>query len=98
MEMACRTLEAGNYRLTDEAHRCLASLIEKASAQRDEYFGNGRWVHNLINQVEAERNFLSLKTSRISSPRPKYSLFRNRTLLSELLTALKYMMWKLTSR
>ena len=103
MEMACRTLEAGNYRLTDEAHRCLASLIEKASAQRDEYFGNGRWVHNLINQgiiksmarrvmsgsaavknidisllcdiqeadiIEAERNFLSLKTSRISSPRP----------------------------
>ena len=50
MEMACRTLEAGNYRLTDEAHRCLASLIEKAAAQRDEYFGNGRWVHNLINQ------------------------------------------------
>lgn len=103
MEMACRTLEAGNYRLTDEAHRCLASLIEKATAQRDEYFGNGRWVHNLINQgiiksmarkvmsdsaavrnidtslqcdiqeadiIEAERNFLSLKTSRISSPRP----------------------------
>lgn len=103
MEMACRTLEAGNYRLTDEAHRCLASLIEKVSAQRDEYFGNGRWVHNLINQgiiksmarrvmsgsaavknidisllcdiqeadiIEAERNFLSLKTSRISSPRP----------------------------
>ena len=103
MEMACRTLEAGNYRLTDEAHRCLASLIEKAAAQRDEYFGNGRWVHNLINQgiiksmarrvmsgsaavknidisllcdiqeadiIEAERNFLSLKTSRISSPRP----------------------------
>ena len=103
MEMACRTLEAGNYRLTDEAHRCLASLIEKAAAQRDEYFGNGRWVHNLINQgiiksmarrvmsgsaavknidisllcdiqeadiIEAERNFLNLKTSRISSPRP----------------------------
>lgn len=103
MEMACRTLEAGNYRLTDEAHRCLASLIEKAAAQRDEYFGNGRWVHNLINQgiiksmarrvmsgsdagrnidisllcdiqeadiIEAERNFLSLKTARISSPRP----------------------------
>lgn len=103
MEMACRTLEAGNYRLTDEAHRCLASLIEKASAQRDEYFGNGRWVHNLINQgiiksmarrvmscsaavrnidisllcdiqeadiIEAERNFMSLKTARISSPRP----------------------------
>lgn len=102
MEMACRTLVAGNYRLTDEAHKCLASLIEKASAKRDEYFGNGRWVHNLINQgiiksmarrvmsgsaavrnidisllcdiqeadiIEAERNFLSIKTSKISSPR-----------------------------
>lgn len=103
LEMACRTLKAGNYRLTEEAHKCLASLIEKASAQRDEYFGNGRWVHNLIYQgiiksmarrvmsdsaagsnidisllcdiqevdiMEAERNFLSLNSSRISSPRP----------------------------
>lgn len=103
MEMACRTLKAGSYRLTDGARKYLASLIEKASAQRDEYFGNGRWVHNLISQGiiksmakrvmsgpvagsdidisllcdiqeadirEAERNFLSLKTSRISSPRP----------------------------
>ena len=103
MEMACRTLKAGSYRLTDGARKYLASLIEKASAQRDEYFGNGRWVHNLISQgiiksmakrvmsgpvagsdidisllcdiqeadiIEAERNFLSLKTSRISSPRP----------------------------
>lgn len=103
MEMACRSLKAGNYRLTDDAHKCLASLIEKASSRRDEYFGNGRWVHNLINQgiiksmarrvmtsstternisidllcvieesdiLDAERNFLCLKTAKISSPRP----------------------------
>lgn len=103
MEMACRTLKKGNYRLTDEAYRCLEALIEKASAQRDRYFGNGRWVHNLISQgiiksmakrvmsasgasgnidismlcnieetdiMEAERNFLSLETVKVSSPRP----------------------------
>ena len=103
MEMACATLEAGNYRLTDDAHKCLKSLIEKAAANRNEYFGNGRWVHNLINQgiiksmarrvmstsvtgrnididmlcvieeadiLETEKNFLCLKTAKISSPRP----------------------------
>lgn len=103
MEMACRTLKAGNYRLTDDAHKCLNTLIEKAAANRNEYFGNGRWVHNLIYQgiiksmarrvmasspternididmlcvieesdiIETEKNFLSLKTANISSPRP----------------------------
>lgn len=78
-------------------------LIEKTAANRNEYFGNGRWVHNLINQgiiksmarrvmtssvtgknididmlcvieeadiLEAEKNFLCLKTAKISSPRP----------------------------
>ena len=103
MEMACRSLKAGNYRLTDNAHKRLSVLIEKASAQKDKYFGNGRWIHNLINQgiiksmarrvmsssntgnnidinllcnieeadiIEAEHNFLDLKTNKISSPRP----------------------------
>lgn len=102
MEMACRSLKAGNYRLTEDAHKRLAAVIEKAAAHRDEYFGNGRWVHNLINQgiiksmarrvmsstagrnidinllcdiqesdiMEAERNFLDMKTARLSSPRP----------------------------
>ena len=103
MEMACRTLKAGNYRLTDDAHKCMNTLIEKAAANRNEYFGNGRWVHNLIYQgiiktmarrvmtsstternididmlcvieesdiIETEKNFLSLKTANISSPRP----------------------------
>ena len=103
MEMACRILKAGNYRLTDDAHKYLNTLIEKAAANRNEYFGNGRWVHNLIYQgiiksmarrvmtsspternididmlcvieesdiIETEKNFLSLKTANISSPRP----------------------------
>lgn len=50
LEIALRTLKARNYTLTHEAGKRLKSLIEKASAQRDEYFGNGRWVHNLIEQ------------------------------------------------
>ncbi len=50
MEIACRMLRNGNYNLTDEAYRCLKELIGKASTQRDAYFGNGRWVHNLIYQ------------------------------------------------
>lgn len=50
MEIACRMLRNGNYQLTDTAHKRLAGLMEKATEQRDAYFGNGRWVHNLIYQ------------------------------------------------
>ena len=50
MEIACRMLRNGNYQLTDTAHKQLAGLMEKATEQRDAYFGNGRWVHNLIYQ------------------------------------------------
>ena len=85
------------------AEELMNTLIEKAAANRNEYFGNGRWVHNLIYQgiiksmarrvmtsspternididmlcvieesdiIETEKNFLSLKTANISSPRP----------------------------
>ena len=50
LEIAHRTLKARNFSLTQEADKYLKELIEKASAQRDEHFGNGRWVHNLIEQ------------------------------------------------
>lgn len=50
LEIAHRTLKDRNFALTPEADRCLKDLIEKASARRDEHFGNGRWVHNLIEQ------------------------------------------------
>ena len=50
LEIAHRTLKARNFALTPEADEYLKVLIEKASAQRDEHFGNGRWVHNLIEQ------------------------------------------------
>ena len=50
MEIACSFLEKDNYKLTDAARDRLHLLMEKAVANRDEHFGNGRWVHNLINQ------------------------------------------------
>ena len=50
MEIACNLLEKDNYKLTDAARNRLHLLMEKAVANRDEHFGNGRWVHNLINQ------------------------------------------------
>lgn len=50
MEIAYNLLEKDNYKLTDAARYRLHLLMEKAVANRDEHFGNGRWVHNLINQ------------------------------------------------
>lgn len=50
LEIAHRTLKARNFALTEEADEHLKAVIEKASAQRDGHFGNGRWVHNLIEQ------------------------------------------------
>lgn len=50
MEIACRTLDERNFNLTEDARDCLAGIIERYSANRDCYFGNGRWVHNLIEQ------------------------------------------------
>lgn len=50
MEIACNLLEKDNYKLTEAARDRLYSLMKKAVANRDEHFGNGRWVHNLINQ------------------------------------------------
>lgn len=50
MEIACRLLKSDNYQMSKEAYDRLYELIEKAAAKRNEYFSNGRWVHNLINQ------------------------------------------------
>ena len=50
MKIACNLLEKDNYKLTEAARARLHLLMEKAVANRDEHFGNGRWVHNLINQ------------------------------------------------
>ena len=50
MEIACGLLKSENYQLTTEAYNRLYLLIDKATTNKDEYFGNGRWIHNLINQ------------------------------------------------
>ena len=50
MKISCNLLEKDNYKLTEAARARLHLLMEKAVANRDEHFGNGRWVHNLINQ------------------------------------------------
>ena len=48
MEIARCVCNGNNYDLTPEADARLYRLIENAVKERDEYFGNGRWVHNLI--------------------------------------------------
>ena len=45
MEMACRSLKAGNYRLTEDAHKRLAAVIEKVAAHRDEWAMNTCYVY-----------------------------------------------------
>lgn len=47
-QMAVNLLMAQNYVLSDEAARMLRQTTDKAVRQRDRYFGNGRWVHNLV--------------------------------------------------
>ncbi|NPD91821.1 AAA family ATPase [Xylanibacter muris] len=47
-EIACRTLSERNFTLTPDAVSGLRQLMDKACATRDRYFGNGRWVINLI--------------------------------------------------
>ena len=70
LEMAHRSLQQRNFILTPEADRQLELLVREASAQRDEYFGNGRWIHNLINQgilKSMARRIMSLPHPDISS-------------------------------
>lgn len=49
-EMAHRLLRKRNFKLTAEAGMKLKELIEKTVRNHDEHFGNGRWLHNLIDQ------------------------------------------------
>lgn len=50
MKIACKLLKSDNYQLSKEAYNRLYALIEKSVVNKDEFFGNGRWIHNLINQ------------------------------------------------
>ena len=67
LEMAHRLLQKRNFQLTPETDKELYALITEATAQRDEYFGNGRWVHNLI-----EHGLIKSMVRRVmSGPRPE---------------------------
>lgn len=50
MDMACYLLQKRHFELTEEAETQLRHLIVEVVSQRDEHFGNGRWIHNLIEQ------------------------------------------------
>ena len=66
-EIAHRILKSRNFVLTPEANLRLNRLIEKETRQRDEHFGNGRWVHNLI-----EHDLIKSMARRVmSGPRPE---------------------------
>ena len=47
-EMARHLLAERNFELSEAADVRLAKLIKEAVLRKDEHFGNGRWVHNLI--------------------------------------------------
>ncbi len=71
-EIAHRILKSRNFVLTPEANLRLNRLIEKEARQRDEYFGNGRWVHNLI-----EHGLIKSMARRVmSGPRPETAQFQ----------------------
>ncbi|MCD8237545.1 MAG: AAA family ATPase [Prevotellaceae bacterium] len=48
LEIAHYICHSRNFRLTPAADQRLYGLIEKTLLCKDEHFGNGRWVHNLI--------------------------------------------------
>ena len=50
LEIALQILEKRNFTLTEAASTELQKVIEEASRHRNEDFGNGRWVHNFIEQ------------------------------------------------
>ena len=66
MEICHAILKERNFILTKEAERRIESIIDKAVAQRDRYFGNGRWIHNLI-----EHGVIKSMAKRVMSTRHK---------------------------
>ena len=48
--IACQTLQEREFVLTPAAEQRLRAAIARATAHRDIHFGNGRWVHNLVEQ------------------------------------------------
>ena len=48
MEICMNILRERNFILTKEAERRIEMIIDETVNKKDEYFGNGRWVHNFI--------------------------------------------------
>ena len=79
MEMAHRLLQKRNFQLAPEADKELYALITEATAQRDEHFGNGRWLHNLMEQGIIKSMALRI----MSQPSVPDSTFLFRTITEE---------------
>jgi stage V sporulation protein K len=50
LEMAQRLCVQKGFVLSDGARESLQNVIVQATAHRNEHFGNGRWLHNLMEQ------------------------------------------------
>lgn len=49
-QIAVGILDQHHFSLTTEATARLLGIMQRAVSRRDHYFGNGRWVHNLVEQ------------------------------------------------
>ena len=74
MEIARQSLAAMNFHLTTSADSKLLGIMKKAVSIKDEYFGNGRWVRNLI-----EHGILKSMATRVMSD-PEGTVFDERLL------------------
>ena len=48
MEIAVSILSGDDYKLTDDANRCLMEIIEKTVSSKDSYFSNARWIEQFV--------------------------------------------------
>ena len=48
MEIAVSILSGDDYKLTDDANRCLMEVIAKTVSSKDSYFSNARWIEQLV--------------------------------------------------
>lgn len=64
-QIATDMLREANYTLTPAAARRLSELTNEAASSRNAYFGNGRWVHNLV-----EQGIIKAMAKRVMAMRP----------------------------
>ena len=61
-----KNCEAGEYRLTTPALERIRTVFDAAVAQKDEHFGNGRYVRNLFEQTTNNQHLRLSKLERTS--------------------------------